>query len=264
MARRLAALGFRSLRFDPSGVGDADDPNTSAPAHAYSEVRLEDVREALRWLEREGAQRFVLIGLCSAAYVAFQLARSDARIAAEVLINPQTFTWREGDTLELAVKNAYGSNRHYRTKLRDPETWKRALRGELHLAGITKTVATRVLKQATWRVRGYLPQLPGAPLHVLAALRKTLRQGTHVTMVYSLGDAGLDYIEGHIGKRGAALRKQPRFQLHVVDGVDHTFSQRPAQQWLCETIAQQLTRQFSVPARDAAASGRAFAAAAET
>jgi alpha-beta hydrolase superfamily lysophospholipase len=100
-ARALAARGFHAFRFDPSGVGDHSSSIEPRKAHAYTEGRLLDSQAALAALAERGiAQRFVLIGLCSGAYVASNLADRDPRVVSEILINPETFVWREGDPLE--------------------------------------------------------------------------------------------------------------------------------------------------------------------
>ncbi len=245
LARRLAGLGFTSVRFDPSGVGDGAAPELVAVAHPYSTVRQGDVRDVLDWLSTErSAQQFVLIGLCSAAFVAFHAALEDPRVVSEILINPQTFVWREGDSLELTVKKSFGSNRTYRQRLLDPSSWKRALRGEVDLRGIAGVVAKRVVARVTRPARRLLPQRPGALLDVEGALRRKLKRETDVLFVFGENDAGLDYIQGHLGALGGGLRRSKRFRFEVVGGTDHTFSPHAAQAWLSGLICDHLTERF--------------------
>jgi hypothetical protein len=199
----------------------------------------------LDWLSTErSAQQFVLIGLCSAAFVAFHAALEDPRVVSEILINPQTFVWREGDSLELTVKKSFGSNRTYRQRLLDPSSWKRALRGEVDLRGIAGVVAKRVVARVTRPARRLLPQRPGALLDVEGALRRKLKRETDVLFVFGENDAGLDYIQGHLGALGGGLRRSKRFRFEVVGGTDHTFSPHAAQAWLSGLICDHLTERF--------------------
>ena len=253
LARRLSRLGFTSLRFDPAGVGDGEDIESPEAAHAYSRARLSDVKDVMNWLSSErGAKQFALIGLCSAAYVAFHTALGDRRVAAEILINPQTFVWHEGDSLELAVRRSYGSNRFYKDRLRNPETWERALRGEVNVRGIAGVVGRRLLTLAMRRARRLLPLRSGDQLDVEHAFRRMLRQGTDVLLVFSESDGGLDYLEGHLGQNAEALRGVRRFRFEIVKGADHTFSQRWAQEWLSGLITEHLSTRFVAEDRERA------------
>ncbi len=251
LARRMAGLGFTSLRFDPPGIGDGAEPEAEKRSHPYSEGRLSDVRDLLSWLAAErSARQFALIGLCSAAYVAFHLGNEDPRVAAQVLINPQTFVWHEGSSLDIVIRTSFGSNRSYQQKLLDLDSWKRVLHGEVNLRGIAGVVARRVATKAIRRVRRLLPERPGGPLDIERALRRTLKRGGDVMFVMGEDDPGLDYLEGHLGSRGAALRRVPRFRFEMVSGTDHTFSPHSAQVRLSSLIADHLAGRFGAFARE--------------
>jgi len=108
LARRLAAQGFRVLRFDQAGLGDS--LPRSGPAAPQPTVA--DGRAAIDFLsQRYGAQRFVVGGLCSGAMNAHHLCRADARVSGIWLLDGY----------------AYPTRLYYRQlvlrKLRKPETW---------------------------------------------------------------------------------------------------------------------------------------------
>jgi len=93
-AREFAAAGITTLRFDLAGIGDSERPSE---ALSLQESVKRDIAGALAFLSTEcGAARFVLIGLCSGAYDAFQVALGDPRVSGAVLIDiPGPFqTWR--------------------------------------------------------------------------------------------------------------------------------------------------------------------------
>lgn len=86
VARALAAAGYCVLRFDVSGLGDSDPPRGAAAS------ALDDARLALDALDhlRLGS-RYVLIGLCSGAHDAHQLARVDSRVVGLFCIDGYAF-----------------------------------------------------------------------------------------------------------------------------------------------------------------------------
>ena len=239
LARTLAQRGFVSLRFDPRGVGDGG-PTELTPqvAHAYSATRLEDARAALAWLAtNEGAESFTLVGLCSAAYLAFHVALQDPRVVNEVLVNPQTFVWRDGDSLELSVNRSVAGNRFYWHHIRKVETWRRIVKGEVALARVGKIVASRLLTRALRPVRRWLPQTAaGGGLDVEQAFRTKLERGVATLVVFSENDGGLDYVEGELGSNGSALRAAGRFSFELLSKADHTFSQAWMKDWLSSRI----------------------------
>jgi len=86
MSRALGAVGYTVLRFDFSGIGD------SFPRYdglSLVDACMAEIREALDWLERDGAaSRMILIGLCSGADHAVLYGHTDPRIVGLVLMDP--------------------------------------------------------------------------------------------------------------------------------------------------------------------------------
>ncbi len=84
LARRLAASGFASLRFDCEGFGDSEGELVQATVCS----QLDDIRDAVARLQDVSAvTRVALIGARFGATLA-ALAGSDARVAALALIAP--------------------------------------------------------------------------------------------------------------------------------------------------------------------------------
>lgn len=84
LARRLAARGFASFRFDQPGIGDA--------VLAGEQPPLEGLADVLdRLAARTGCQRFVVGGICSAADAAWQLALQDTRVCGLLLLDPVAY-----------------------------------------------------------------------------------------------------------------------------------------------------------------------------
>lgn len=86
LARALARQGITSLRFDFSGVGDSEARTDTLPFEASA---VEETTEAMDYLARSrGAERFVLVGLCSGADAGFYTAQRDARVVGLCQLDP--------------------------------------------------------------------------------------------------------------------------------------------------------------------------------
>jgi pimeloyl-ACP methyl ester carboxylesterase len=104
LARRLVAAGFRCLRMDLHGLGDSVTLNSKRENETYPATAFRDIDLAMGFLEKEiGVGGTVLMGLCSGADAAFQSAVQSANPALleSVMINPPTFYWQEGMTMEM-------------------------------------------------------------------------------------------------------------------------------------------------------------------
>jgi pimeloyl-ACP methyl ester carboxylesterase len=87
MARKLAEMGHPCFRFDFSGIGDSE-PRRDTLAAAESAVV--ETREAMDLIgaRKGGVNRFILIGLCSGADMAFKTAQVDERVVGLVQLDP--------------------------------------------------------------------------------------------------------------------------------------------------------------------------------
>jgi pimeloyl-ACP methyl ester carboxylesterase len=107
MARRLAAMGFTSFRFDIGGIGDSDPPPDRGNNHPINPAMVADVRRALDWLQGQGQGEFILIGVCSGGKLALHTTIEDKRVIGQMLLNLQGF-WKAADPT-----NQYLSRRAY-------------------------------------------------------------------------------------------------------------------------------------------------------
>jgi len=239
MARAWAARGYRSLRFDLAGIGDSRSAAGYANTRLYSKGSTVDVGAAIERLTGLGVQRFILVGLCSGAYVAFQTALADPRVTGLVLINPRRLDWSEGETLQSAMQRSYKSSHYYRRAMFEPGTYKRLLQGDIDVRGIAGRLATLTRARASRAARRLLGQAPGEE-NVLANMRLLSERGTDILLIVAEEDDGLDYLEYHIGPRGRHMSGQPNFRMLMVAGADHTLSQTESQQHVIEAVREHL------------------------
>jgi alpha-beta hydrolase superfamily lysophospholipase len=250
MARSFAARGITSLRFDVSGIGDSV-TTAGNENRLYAKESIADVQAAMDVLAslRE-VRRFFLVGLCSGAYLAFKASHADSRVAGQVLINTQTFSWKEGDTLDVTLRKNYRSTRFYATEMWNLSTWKRVLRGEVNTTGIAGTLGRRAVERAVRGAQGTLARVRHGRLEiddVALQFKDILGRGAQTLLVFSANDGGLDKMESHLGPNAKKLEKYRRFRLEIVDGPDHTFTPLWSQDWLEQLIVDAIDRWRGAP-----------------
>lgn len=121
LARRLAGNCVPVLRFDLAGMGDSE-PRHDAPSP--SERAQRDLDDAMQLLtDTVGAEKFILIGLCSGVDSSHAAATRDPRVIAAAFIDGYSYP----------SPGFYA--RRFRTDLLDPGRWKRFLRRHLGSGG---------------------------------------------------------------------------------------------------------------------------------
>lgn len=83
LARRLAAQGIASVRFDMSGLGDSRRTDSTLPVIEQWVADTRSVMDAAQ--ARFGCDRFLMVGFCSGADVAHLVALQDPRLRAILL-----------------------------------------------------------------------------------------------------------------------------------------------------------------------------------
>ena len=252
-ARQLAARGWPVLRFDVSGTGESLVNHTGIENAPYALDQVADVSAAMDLLAARGSRRFVAAGFCSGAFLAFHTALADPRLGGVVLINPQTFIWKPGDSLDIPQSSTtaeYKSSLFYGRALLRSETWKRVLRGEVNVRGISAEVAARMagrLKERARRAWARVTDPENAASPVLRWFRQALARGTDVLLIYGDEDPGLDYLAAHVGNAGGPLRGEPRFGFRIIEGgSEHTFGQMWAQELISQALEEHLRARFPV------------------
>jgi len=233
LARRWAERGVTCLRFDGAGLGDSARVRDTANA-LYSPETVADVKSAIDFLvERYKARHFVLTGLCAGAYTAFHAAVADPRVSTAIVINPQTFDFRAGDSLAIQRRRTYRAASWYRRSALSPDSWRKALRGQVDLVRVGRVLAERLALYAERRLNG--------TDSLARAFENLCQRGTRVLLVYSDGDPGLDHLRDELGSALERLKRDPRFALEVIPEADHTFTPLASQ----EALAQSLERYLS-------------------
>ena len=87
LSRRWAALGFRSIRFDLSGIGESPVHPGINDRATRSVHALREVADAITFISPKGPSEAVLVGLCSGAYHAMEVGFA-SKVRAVYMVNP--------------------------------------------------------------------------------------------------------------------------------------------------------------------------------
>ena len=246
-ARKFASLGFSSLRYDVSGIGESEPASGEAEIQPYPKAAAADVSAALALLRAQGHTRFVLIGLCSGGYHAFNAALSDASVVGTMIINAQTFDYREGDTLDVtrAHWQAATAAAQYKRSLFSLEKWRKLISGRVNVREVLGVVRTRVVSVVEARLARLVTR-PSDPARRAFAgdFKKLCDRGTDVFMVFATNDPGLDYLRLHAKPEIDALAGHSHFGFVEMNGPDHTFTPRWSQVELEQRVTERLTTRW--------------------
>lgn len=260
VARQLAARGYRCLRLDVCGLGDSVVDENGVENDAYSAAAFRSVDLALQSLRADyGARRFVLTGLCSGAYLAFQSAASlgDPALVESVLINPLTFFWKDGMTIESAPVAHLVAQHHYWGSALQPEKWIKLLSGrtQIGLLGCLKLLANRcgLVRDQAERRQESQPQVdcteiraPGHPGvdDLPGDLARISARGRSLAMIFAMSDPGYSILMHKARRSANRLQKTGHLRLTFIKEADHTFSRRSARQALIDALIVHLSQRF--------------------
>jgi hypothetical protein len=247
LSRELAGIGFSAFRFDVAGLGDSRAHPGSKENALFARASIGDVQQAMTFLSRTiDAERFILFGICSGAYLAFHTTAADGRVSGQILVNPQTFEWREGDSLEIKIKKeSYKATRFYRQALFKKDTWVRLYRQEINLRGIADELVDRSRQQLASRVSRALSMSPHGVGHVAQSFVSISDRGTQSLLIYSGNDGGIDVIESHLGTGGGRMRRRKNFRFEILDGADHTVTPLASQEELERVLLSYMCQVFA-------------------
>lgn len=254
LARRWGALGFATLRFDLSGLGDSPPRSGNAEQLTYPPGAVDDVRAAVAYLRnRSGARRIVIVGICSGGYHAVHAAHEQVPVAGLIAVNPPLY-WHPGEgfgaSVRLDPRWETTEARRLRRALLSWTKWKGLLqdgRGASDTLRLLREHAAAVGRDILAPLRR--DALAGEEHDVISLFARDVR--TH--LIFSQYDPGLMYLERLAGPGLEVLRARDTFSLDVVDGADHTFMPLQWQHRLSELLTVRLLHWAEVTSAGSAA-----------
>jgi pimeloyl-ACP methyl ester carboxylesterase len=256
LARQLAAVGFRCLRLDLGGLGDSNASDPARENDPYPATAFRDIDTTLKYLRSEfGADRVVLMGLCSGAYFAFQSAAQlgDPALVESVAINPLTFWWKDGMSLDISPGRRIEAFHDVVSALFKPGKWLKLLSGRSKngIKAVMQIVA------GWWQMRSRKTARPVADTStdVLSShpqeedlpgdLVRIAQTGRHLAFFFSRADPGYGLLQFHAQRKARALCRAGKMSVHFIEDADHTFSRRDWRRALGEAIREHLVRRYA-------------------
>lgn len=247
-ARQWARAGVSTLRFDPAGIGDTPalpGEETTAPA-AYDDGRTAEVVEAAAYLcERTGADRVVLVGICSGAYYAVQAAGANGAVARVIAVNPQFYA--DHTALDRTAVAGHRAPALLGAAARDPQRWRRLFRGETSARGVARMVGSgaghavrAAAAVATQEARALTTSRRRGSDGPLADLWRMSAARVPCCLVFSQEDEGWAYLRVQARAAWRAYRRRHRTRVRVLERADHTFMRAWMQHRLYEVVTDEL------------------------
>ncbi|HEY1826351.1 MAG TPA: alpha/beta fold hydrolase [Acidimicrobiales bacterium] len=225
LSRRWAALGFRCFRFDLSGIGESAPLEGMTERITRSVQSLREVVEVVDFVSADDPAEVLLMGLCSGAYQAMEVALT-GRVRAVFLVNPDF----RASPLE---STQAGESLLKREVAESPKKWYTRLE-QLHFL---------------WPVARHLPD-------VVWRIVNSLGLGTsRANTLVRLGEANVDAFvvsdsdqaESYARGRKARLRRlssQGALTFAHIDPLDHTVFGPLARHSVSNTLTSQLVERF--------------------
>ena len=226
LARKWALEGHVVLRLDVSGIGDSRTRAGELENVVYGHRASDDVTLALRHLRAQPeVDRVMVVGLCSGAYHGLKSAVAGESIDSLVPINPVTFFWKDGMSLDYPAHIVASESHRYAQSIFKLASWMKLLRGEVHVTAFLQLIFRRLLSLFEHHLRDIARRI-GRPLaHDLGVeLESIAAHGIRIDFLFAEGDPGIDLLRLQGGATIRRLRAQNCLHVHVIDGPDHTFT----------------------------------------
>ncbi len=244
-SRLWASRGMRVTRIDLGGLGETETAAGESENDFYAKTTQDDLRIVIGALrEKYGPQRFVMVGVCAGATLAFRAGLLLGDVEGAVIINPLDFYIQPGVRREITSARAMREADDYSKAARSPEKWKKLLRGDVDFRRVVTVARRRGVDEVKARTRRVLGRFaPGD--NIARDLRKLGEAKKKVALVFSGKEAGITFLESNLGREGfERLRALFDIEYRVFEGADHTFSPLWTQPLLTAYLTDFLTRRF--------------------
>lgn len=222
IARAVATLGFPSLRFDLSGLGDSRRGRTT---EEFTTVASRNLMDAISLLTSTmQVADVVVVGLCSGADDAFRTASRDRSITGLVLIDPYMYPTSDAKLRYFLRK--FASAGYWMQKV------SRWFGNEAPLVPRRENAETRYVRRAP-------------PKEEFAdALQAFLDRGGRVLVIYSGGSPAHFNHKSQFSRSFSRWRLGERVKVEFFEHANHTFTEVAQQERLISCVSAWLDSQF--------------------
>jgi alpha-beta hydrolase superfamily lysophospholipase len=247
LARRWAGSGCVVLRMDLAGLGDSHTRPGRPDNEVYPPAAIDDMRAAVEFMRtRYRVSDVALAGLCSGAYHVLRAAAASVPVSRILMVNPETYFWREGTPLEdIQVSEVVRGPDLYRHRSRSLHHWKKLLTGQVDVRRIVTVAGLRLLLHVQTRARDLLRVVHvRLPNDLGWELLQLAKRGVDITFVFAGGEPGLELLRMQGGRDLDRLGE--RCRIHTIESADHTFSRSASRAVLEQVLSEALLTQRGV------------------
>ena len=244
LARDLARSGRVVLRLDVAGIGDSPARPGDAENQVYQPSALEDVATAVRYLRafpQAGAVQ--VVGTCSGGYNALRSTLAEPLAQSVTLINPLTFFWKPGMSLEdpLGSTNLAAAAMNYRQNVFSLRHWGGILRDPRKLIHVGNVLLRWPLTRLRDAWRDVLRDCGVRVSDDLGGdLLELARAGVGIHFFFSTGDPGETLLKLQGGRAVGRLQRAGKLTVDRIPGADHDLSFRRDRALLRRQLQAQL------------------------
>jgi pimeloyl-ACP methyl ester carboxylesterase len=225
-ARRWARLGVVTMRLDLSGLGDTPPRPGTKERAVYGPFGALDIAEAATCLrEAWGARTVEVLGLCSGGYHAIKAAAGGAAIDGVVSINQEVFFWDPTSPEKVTGFRAVAESQRYREAALSLDSWRKLLRGQVHVQAASRIFRRRIvdLAAAGGRILARDLRIP-LPNDLATELRTIAKRNVQVRFLISAGEPVREMLVEHAGGAVTELEGSGAIAIETAAGPDHTFT----------------------------------------
>ena len=231
LARALAEMGFSTLRFDFSGIGDSPVRRDDL---VFEESAVLEIQEAMDSLgASNGARTFVLMGLCSGADMAFRAAQVDARVVGLGLLDPWVY------------RTPFYYWKRYASRLMSASAWIGSFQtrfGSGHDPNSFPPIANEENDQEL-ELPTYVREFPTRQ-EAEADLRRLMKRNLQLCCVFSGGQSEHYNYEGQFRSVFRATGLEGRLKEIFQPSADHIFTDLVEQEKLLGSLLSWTSCQF--------------------
>ena len=228
LARNWAKAGHVVWRIDMPGLGDSE-PLPGEPANVvYAPNALHVVKLIMEEMRRlESVRQLHLTGLCAGAYHALKAVTHGGLANSAIIINPLTYFWHEGLSLDapLPAPKVIRSVERYKAGLFRFEKWRKLVKGQIHVGGVLAVLskwAGTTMKNLGREMARFL-RIP-MQRDLARELQAAVNQGTRLHFVFAQDEPGYPMLLSEGGRKVKALLARQDIYIHQIDQSDHVFA----------------------------------------
>jgi alpha/beta superfamily hydrolase len=232
ITRELLSLGYKVFRLDFLGLGDSINPNLDKENDPYMPEALDNIQCTIDYLKtNHNTNEIILMGVCSGAYSAFQFAlhREDESVHEILPINPLTFYWKEGMSLDYSPADYYFDWNSYQESIRHKNRWVKLLKDPKRWFVTAKTIINVFyIKVAAFLkpFANHIKRLLGSKnIEDLAwDLKSVVKKNVKVKFIFAETDPGYQLLKEGAGKTVNKLLNQKKIEIEFIPKANHNFS----------------------------------------